>query len=67
MGESLKLYGLEDTELFYTDSIFDKGFMEKCFPSLLKEVQPVDKYAKYPVHSIPNGVSIHVKSNALQF
>ena len=67
MRESLKLYGLEAPELFYTDNISDKGFLEKCFPSLLKEVQPVDKYANYPLYSIPDGVSIHVKSNASQF
>ena len=67
MRESLKLYGLEETEPFYTDNISDKGFLEKCFPSLLKEVQPVDKYAKYPVYPIPDSVSIHIKSNASQF
>ena len=27
----------------------------------------MDKYAKYPLHSIPDGVSIHIKSNASQF
>jgi len=67
MRESLKLYGLGETELFYTDNIADKALFEQCFPSLQKEVQPVDKYGKYPHYSIPESVSSHVKSNASQF
>jgi len=58
MRVSLKLYGLEATELFYTNNISDKGFLDKCRPSLLKEVQPVHKYAKYPLYSIPDTVDI---------
>ena len=47
-------------------TVADKGFLEKCFPSLLKDVQPVDKYAKLPLFTMPREVAIHVKSTAAQ-
>jgi hypothetical protein len=66
MREALTLYGHTQPEIFYTDNLADKGFLEKCFPSLLKDVQPVDKYSKLPLFTMPSEVAIHVKSTATQ-
>ena len=66
MREALTIYGHSQPELFYTDNLADKGFLEKCFPSLLKDVQPVDKYSKLPLFTMPSEVAIHVKSTATQ-
>ena len=66
MREALTIYGHTQPELFYTDNLADKGFLEKCFPSLLKDVQPVDKFSKLPLFTMPSEVTIHVKSTATQ-
>ena len=66
MNSALTMYGHSQPEAFYTDNLADKGFLEKCFPSLLKDVQPVDKYAKLPLLILPEGIQVHVKSTAAQ-
>uniref|UniRef100_A0A8H7Y1A9 3'-5' exonuclease n=1 Tax=Psilocybe cubensis TaxID=181762 RepID=A0A8H7Y1A9_PSICU len=45
MAKSLDLYGHSQPQLFFTDNITDKAFLERCFPSLRAGVVPVEKYA----------------------
>lgn len=66
MGQSLELYDHEPPSYFFTDNMNDKGFLEKCFPSLLIDVVPVDKYARLPLLNLPSGIEIHIKSSAIQ-
>ena len=63
---SLTTYGHPQPELFYTDNLGDKPFLEKCFSSLLKDVQPVDKFAKLPILSLPPKMVILTKSSPSQ-
>jgi len=57
MRESLQLYGHRQPELFYTDNMADKGFLESSFPSLLENVVPVQKYANLGPRSCVFGCS----------
>src|SRR4051812_28155096 len=41
MRKSLALYGHKPPSFFFTDNMSDKSFLEKCFPSLLENVQPI--------------------------
>ena len=66
MDEALTMYGHGHPELIYTDNLADKGFLEKSLSSLRKDVQPVDKYSKLPLLSLPNEVIVHTKSTAMQ-
>src|SRR5882762_1217014 len=63
---SLTTYGHPQPELFYTDNLGDKPFLEKCFLSLLENVQPVDKFAKLPLLSLPSKMVILTKSSPTQ-
>lgn len=63
---SLDLYGLEQPYVVYTDNIADKTFLEKCFPSLLKNVQPIDKFSKLRIFQLPEHVTTHIKSSIAQ-
>jgi len=66
MSESLHLYGHCQPQLFYTDDLKDKGFLEKIFESLLQGVQPIDKFAHLPCLVLPDKWTVTVKSTAAQ-
>jgi hypothetical protein len=66
MSESLHLYGHCQPQLFYTDDLKDKGFLEKTFESLLQGVQPIDKFAHLPSLTLPEKWTIIVKSTIAQ-
>lgn len=61
MRTSLDLYGHEQPCVFYTDSMADKEFLERCFPSLCEDLVPVEKYSHLDPLSIPSGFDISVK------
>lgn len=63
MRGSLEKYGHDLPELFYTDNMSDKEFLEKCFPSLRQNVVLVEKYAHLEEISIPSDVTISVLSS----
>lgn len=42
----------------------DKAFLEKTFPSLREDVEPVEKYSKLPLLTIPTSVPVHTYSTA---
>lgn len=50
--------------IFFTDNMADKLFLEKCFPSLLDDVIPVEKYQNLERLVIPENVLIFVKNSA---
>ncbi|KAG9223671.1 hypothetical protein CCMSSC00406_0008554 [Pleurotus cornucopiae] len=58
MRESLTLYGHDQPSIFYTDSMADKDFLERCFPSLRSDTVPVEKYGHLPTLNIPEEVQI---------
>lgn len=58
MRESLQLYGHRQPELFYTDNMADKGFLESSFPSLLEDVVPVQKYANLEPFRLPASIAV---------
>lgn len=60
MQESLDLYGHDQPEVFYTDNIADKEFLENCFPSLRLDVVPVEKYSHLDPLCMPSHISISV-------
>ncbi|EKM78169.1 hypothetical protein AGABI1DRAFT_101427 [Agaricus bisporus var. burnettii JB137-S8] len=61
MRESLDKYGHNQPILFYTDNMADKQFLEKSFPSLRKDVIPVEKYSRLDPFIIPSNVQILIK------
>ncbi|KAJ3818485.1 hypothetical protein F5880DRAFT_1491296 [Lentinula raphanica] len=65
MNASLKLYGHQQPEVFYTDNIIDKGMLEECFPSLLEDLVPVEKHSDLPLFTVPADI-IHVLSTVEQ-
>ena len=62
--KSLELYGHSQPQLIYTDNMADKHFLEKCFPSLLEDLVPVEKYSSLPLLEIPDDVIVHVRKTA---
>ena len=61
MRQSLNLYGHQQPEIFYTDNMADKAMLEECFPSLLRNVTPIEKHSNLPILSVPANI-IHVLS-----
>ncbi|GLB43789.1 putative essential for the formation of DNA replication focal centers [Lyophyllum shimeji] len=61
MRASLELYGHDQPDVFYTDNMADKEFLEKCFPSLRRDVVPIEKHSHLDPLSIPDHVQISVK------
>ncbi|EKM73235.1 hypothetical protein AGABI1DRAFT_135277 [Agaricus bisporus var. burnettii JB137-S8] len=45
MRRSLDTYGHDQPQIFYTDNISDRLFLENSFPSLRNNVVAIDKYA----------------------
>ncbi|KAK1227239.1 hypothetical protein PQX77_009768, partial [Marasmius sp. AFHP31] len=60
MRESLEIYGHAQPLVFYTDNMADKGFLEKCFPSLRAGVVPVERYSHLEPLTIPSDVTINL-------
>jgi hypothetical protein len=58
----LELYGHSPVQLFFTDNLADKVFLESSFPSLLQDVIPVEKYGDLEPFKVPSQVQIHVRS-----
>lgn len=59
--DSLGDYGIRMPEVFYTDTMSDKGLLEEVFPSLLEDVVPADKYGHLDKLEIPHDVRVYVK------
>ncbi|KAJ7488604.1 hypothetical protein B0H11DRAFT_2230137 [Mycena galericulata] len=64
MRESLERYGHDQPEIFYTDNMADKDFLERCFPSLREAVISVEKYAHLPPLEIPSNIATTVLKDA---
>lgn len=62
LSASLKLYGLEQPRIFYTDNITDRNFLVKMFPSLLADISPIEKHDHLPLYAIPEGTRISIHS-----
>jgi hypothetical protein len=63
MRESLELYGHDPPDVFYTDNMADKEFLEKCFPSLRKDLVPIEKHSHLAPLDIPNDFQVMVKKS----
>ena len=61
MRESLEMYGHLQPELFYTDNMADKSFLESSFPSLRRGVIPVEKYGDLEPFVLPHDIQISVR------
>jgi len=65
MKESLDMYGHKQPQVFYTDNpSADKQFLEKVFPSLTKDVTPVEKYPTLRPMVLPDDVGVLTQSTA---
>ncbi|EKM75412.1 hypothetical protein AGABI1DRAFT_9421, partial [Agaricus bisporus var. burnettii JB137-S8] len=53
MRKSLSLYGHQQPLLFYTDNMADRNLLENSFPSLRKDVTPLEKYAHLDPFELP--------------
>lgn len=62
MCESLDLYGHRQPELFYTDNMADKSFLESSFNSLREAVVPIEKYGNLEPFILPSDVQIFVRT-----
>ncbi|KAF9522304.1 hypothetical protein CPB83DRAFT_116942 [Crepidotus variabilis] len=62
MRDSLDLYGHKQPELFYTDNMADKSFLESSFPSLRRDIKPVEKYGHLKPFVLPPDVQILVRN-----
>lgn len=58
MRESLILYGHDQPQIFYTDNMSDKDFLERCFASLREDVIAVEKYSHLEPLTIPVATSV---------
>ncbi|KAJ7193618.1 hypothetical protein GGX14DRAFT_378783, partial [Mycena pura] len=58
MRESLERYGHDQPQIFYTDNMSDKDFLERCFPSLREDVIAVEKYSHLEALEIPPTTSV---------
>ena len=65
MCNSLEMYGHDPPKVFYTDNpAADKHFLESIFPSLTKNVTPVELYPTLGPFMIPPDVRVSVHSTA---
>ncbi|KAG6875398.1 hypothetical protein C0992_004005 [Termitomyces sp. T32_za158] len=64
MRESLKLYSHDQPELFYTDNMADKDFLERVFLSLRQDVVPIKKHSHLEELTIPDEIKISIKQSA---
>jgi hypothetical protein len=68
MNHSIGIYGGDKPEVWYTDNMTDKGFLEQSFPSLKDQVYPVSPYVALPRFELPpdNHFRIILKSTGPQ-
>lgn len=65
MQASLEMYGHIQPQVIYTDNpAADKQFLENIFPSLKKDVIPVEKYQTLKPLVLPDDIAISVQSSA---
>jgi hypothetical protein len=60
VSASLDFYGFPQPEVIYTDNMSDASLLQSCFPSLLKDVVPVEKHSHLPEFKLPDGSQILV-------
>ncbi|KAF8057819.1 hypothetical protein FPV67DRAFT_1394478, partial [Lyophyllum atratum] len=65
MRHSLDLYGHDQPLIFYTDTMNDKNFLEKCFPSLQRDLIPIEKHSHLPPLRIPDTFNVSVKNSSI--
>ena len=61
MQASLDMYGHSSPEIVYTDNLADKPFLESVFPSLRKDVTPIEKYGHLEPFLLPSHITINVR------
>ncbi|KAF6764006.1 hypothetical protein DFP72DRAFT_956173 [Ephemerocybe angulata] len=59
--KSLDKYGHKQPELFYTDNMADKAFLEASFPSLRRGVVAVEQFGHLDPFTLPSDVQICVR------
>jgi hypothetical protein len=59
--QSLDTYGHPQPQIIYTDNMSDQAMLQTSFPSLTKDVLPVEKYAHLPQLQLPSTVQIVVR------
>jgi hypothetical protein len=65
MQASLEMYGHIQPQVIYTDNpAADKQFLENIFPSLKKDVIPIEKYQTLKPLVLPDDIGISVQSSA---
>jgi hypothetical protein len=62
MSESLDMYGHKQPQLFYTDNMADKPFLESSFCDLRKDVVPIEKHGNLEPFILPSDIQICVWS-----
>jgi hypothetical protein len=62
MSESLDLYGHKQPQLFYTDNMADKPFLESSFCDLRKDVVPIEKHGDLEPFILPSDIQICIRS-----
>ena len=60
MSESLDLYGHKQPQLFYTDNMVDKPFLESSFCELCKDVVPIERHGDLEPFILPSKIQICV-------
>lgn len=58
---SLDMYGHPQPEVVYTDNLGDKPFLESVFPSLRKDVIPIEKYGHLEPFLLPSHITINIR------
>jgi len=61
MENSLDMFGHPQPEAVYTDNLSDRSFLEAVFPSLRKDVIPIEKYSHLEPFLLPSSVVIHIR------
>ncbi|KAJ7060520.1 hypothetical protein C8F01DRAFT_951498, partial [Mycena amicta] len=65
--QNLNIYGLQQPEFMFVDNVAaDKNLLESVFPSLTKDVVPVNKHADKAVYNLPDNVQISISYSVLQ-
>jgi hypothetical protein len=65
MQQNLGLFGLDQPEVIFTDNpTADGQFLERIYPTLTKDIVPVEKYPKMKLFSIPEIFDVRAYSSA---
>ena len=62
MSESLDLYGHKQPQLFYTDNMADKPFLESSFCELRKDVVQIERHGDLEPFILPSDIQICVRA-----